>query len=404
MREKQLYQFALDQSAIVAVTDVKGTITYANDLFCKISGYTRQQLVGSNHRILNSGLHSPEFFKEMYATIASGKVWHGEIRNKTIDGNLYWVDTTIVPFLDEQGKVYQYVSIRYDITQRKAAEDALRKLNAELEDRVATRTRELKELNEVLEAKVIERTQQLQEVNKDLETFNYSVSHDLQSPLRILQGFCDLLKEECTHKMDENAARYIEVIYQSAARMNQLIADLLNFAHIGKTTMNVRMVDMNALVQVVVDEVKSDFKEVHPNITINNLNTVFADAALLRQVWTNLINNAVKYSSQRHSPTIEIGNTNQNGEEVYYVRDNGTGFDMRYSSKLFRVFQRLHQGNEFKGTGIGLAIVHRIITKHGGKVWAQSEVDKGSTFYFTLPHFTQAGYLGLGVGQSPAYR
>ncbi len=385
MKEKALYKYALDQAAIVGITDQHGTITYANDLFCRISKYSRNELIGANHRILNSNYHDAAFFKEMWQAIAGGKVWRNEIRNKAKDGSFYWVDTTIVPFLDDEGKPYQYLAIRTDISARKKAEDDLRKLNEVLEIRVADRTRELHELNEALELKVRERTEELIMANRELETFNYSVSHDLQAPLRVLTGFCDLLQEEHSDKLDDTARRYVTIIRENSVRMGRLIKALLNFAQLGKAALHPTRVEMDKLARVGWEEAAHAFPGLKLQLVLHPLENAYGDAGLLHQVWCNLISNAVKYSSKRERPVIEVGMAQSQYGPAYFVRDNGVGFDMRYTDNLFKVFRRLDNAYQFEGTGIGLANVQRIIMRHGGKVWAESKIDEGATFYFFLP-------------------
>jgi len=205
-------KFALDQHAIEAVTDVQGTITYANDKFCAISQYSKDQLIGRNHRILNSGYHPKEFFQQMYSTIANGQVWRGEMRNRAKDGSIYWVDATIVPFVNSEGKPRQYVAIRADITERKRAEEEIRQLNAELERKV----------------------EELARSNADLEQFAYVASHDLQEPLRMVAAYTQLLAERYRGQLDRNADKFIGYAREGALRMQTLIQDLLAFSRVGR--------------------------------------------------------------------------------------------------------------------------------------------------------------------------
>jgi PAS domain S-box-containing protein len=357
---------ALDEHAIVAITNPQGKITFVNDKFCAISKYSREELIGQDHRIINSGYHAATFIRELWTTIAHGRVWHGEIKNKAKDGTFYWVDTTIVPFLGEQGKPRQYVAIRADITERKRAEETIQRLNAQLEQRVA------------------ERTAQLHAANKELEAFSYSVSHDLHAPLRAVDGFSQAVLEDFGPQLPDEGRRYLQTIRFSAQRMGALIDDLLAFSRLGRKDLAKRAVDTGQLVQEILGELGSPWPDRQITVRTGELPASPGDPALLKQVWTNLLSNALKYSGKRSQAELEIGCTQTNGTTTFFVRDNGTGFDMRYADKLFGVFQRLHRVEDYEGTGVGLAIVQRIVHRHGGRVWAEAAVDRGATFYFTL--------------------
>jgi PAS domain S-box-containing protein len=362
---------AVDEHAIVATTDSQGKITYVNDKFCAISKYSREELLGKDHRIINSSYHPKEFIRDLWTTITQGHVWHGEIKNKAKDGSFYWVDTTIVPFLNDQGKPRQYVAIRADITERKAAEEKIRRLNAELEQRV------------------VERTAQLQAANQELEAYSYSVSHDLRAPLRHVLGFVDLLQKDAGPTLSEKNLRHLTTISDAAKRMGNLIDDLLAFSRLGRASLQKADVNLDELVQETLGEFQEEMKARKIVWNIHPLPPVQADRALLRMVLVNLISNAVKFTGARAEAKIEIGCTpNGNGETVIFIRDNGAGFDPQYTKKLFGVFQRLHSHDEFEGTGIGLANVQRIIHRHGGRAWAEGIVDGGATFYFSIPKQT----------------
>jgi signal transduction histidine kinase len=239
---------------------------------------------------------------------------------------------------------------------------------------------QIKSLNTELNKNV----DQLQLINKELESFSYSVSHDLRSPLRALIGYAEMLKEDYGTQMDEEANRLMDVIQRNARRMNQLIDDLLEFSRAGKQQLDLAKVDMDGMVNRLCVELKESLSH-NANIKIGKLESALGDHMLLRQVWINLVSNAIKYSSKREDPFVEIRSAVDATNVVYSITDNGAGFDMQYAERLFGVFQRLHKDTEFAGTGIGLSIVQRIIARHGGTVWAEGKVGKGATFYFSLP-------------------
>jgi len=236
-----------------------------------------------------------------------------------------------------------------------------------------------------LEDKVQERTAQLEIANKELEAFSYSVSHDLRAPLRAIDGFAHILMEDHAPNLDSEGQQACRIIRDQAQRMGNLIDDLLSFSRLGRAQMQNALIDMSALVRGILNELltAADCERIETHI--NPLPSAIGDPAMIRQVWVNLISNAIKYSSKRERALIEVGSQQQDGNTVYYVRDNGAGVDMQYINKLFGVFQRLHSERDFSGTGVGLAIVKRVIQRHHGQVWAESKVDQGTTFYFMLP-------------------
>ena len=357
------FKAALDQHAIVAVTDARGKIFYVNDKFCAISKYAREELIGQDHRIISSGHHPKAFIRDLWQTIASGRVWKGELRNRAKDGTFYWVATTIVPFLNEHGKPTQYIAIRADITERKQAEAEIVQLNAELRVHVA----------------------QVEATNRELDSFTHSVSHDLRAPLRGMDGFSHALLEDYAGQLDATGQDYLRRIRAASQRMGQLIDDLLNMSQVIRSEMKLDSANLTALAHKAIADLRPEQAGRTVQWEVSDPLTARGDPRLLQLVLGNLLGNALKFSGKCEHARIEFGQQAQGAEVVFFVRDNGAGFDMAYADRLFGAFQRLHTAQEFPGTGIGLATVQRIIHRHGGRVWAEAQPGKGATFYFTLP-------------------
>lgn len=244
---------------------------------------------------------------------------------------------------------------------------------------------EIKSLNSSLEKKVADRTVLLEEAYKELEAFSYSVSHDLRAPLRHINGYLELLIKRNNDQLDEKGKHYTQSILEASNHMGHLIDDLLNFSRTGRMNMNLGIIDMNKALKDAITKLTPETKGRKIEWIINELPNVYADYSMMRQVWANLLSNAIKYSQKRDVAIIEVGSNIEEHEIVFFVKDNGAGFDMNYAQKLFGVFQRMHSNEEFEGTGIGLANVRQVIKRHNGRTWAEGEIDKGATFYFSIP-------------------
>ena len=269
-------------------------------------------------------------------------------------------------YRDDAGRPVRLTGVCWDITERKRAEEEIRRLNEELEQRVAQRTAEL------------------EATNKELEAFTYSVAHDLRAPLRHIQGFSDALMEDFGPKLEPAAKEYLRSMVESTEHMGRLINDLLGLAQVGRRELRLQVTGLNSFVQEVLRDLKHETEGRSIQWQVGDLPFVDCDPGLMKQVFQNLLSNAVKYTRPRSLAVIETGQMPVDGRSVVFVRDNGVGFNMKYSDKLFGVFQRLHRREDFEGTGVGLATVQRIIYKHGGRIWADAKIDNGATFFFTL--------------------
>ena len=287
------------------------------------------------------------------------------LRNEELEQGT-WLEIGGGPLRGRDGSARGGVVAFRDITHKKAAEMEIRKLNQSLEERI------------------VQRTAQLEAANHDLESFTYSVSHDLRAPLRHIMGFAGACLEEFGATLDPQALHYLQRIQTGTRRMGLLTDELLNLARTGQRPLRVQLTELNAIVEDILSMLKTETQGREVEWKISDLPSVECDPVLIRQVFQNLLSNAIKYSRRRPDAVIEVGHTQENGQRIIFVRDNGAGFDMQYADKLFGVFQRLHREEEFEGTGVGLATVHRIVQKHGGRIWAEAELDHGATFYFTL--------------------
>ena len=329
----------------ITLSNAEGKITDANQAAVEILGFSSKEELLSLPA--GKGYVDEKYTEAIAEKLRLGPVHNFELMARRRDGKSVWLTTNVFPITDGEGKV-NFLSAALDITELK------------------------------------KRDEQLRDANKQLESFSYSVSHDLRAPLRLISGYSSMLEEDYVDKLDEEGRKVVHTIQKGVNRMNKLIDDLLDFARLGRNEIKKTCVDMDALVRQVVHDQKVAVSS-EAAIQIGYLPGVCGDEALLFQVWTNLISNAIKYSSKVSQPVIQIDGVKKDGDVIFRVHDNGVGFDMQYADRLFKVFQRLHGAEEFPGTGVGLALVYRIMAKHGGKVWVEAEVNKGATFFFSLP-------------------
>ncbi|MEH2039878.1 PAS domain S-box protein [Nostoc sp.] len=350
-----------------------GGITYCNQYWLDFTGLTMEQTTGYGWIYAIHPDDRDRVLKTSIQAIANATNYEIEIRFRQVsDGSYRWHIVRGLPFRDQSGQIIKWVGIASDIHDRKVAEAALQ------------------QLNEMLEQRIQERTAQLEAANKELESFSYSVSHDLRAPLRHIAGFVELLqKRHSSTSLDQTSQRYLKIIAETAKQAGILIDELLTFSRMGRTEM--RYINLN--MEELVHEVKRDLIAETPERTIHwqieSLPEAQGDPSMLRLVLRNLIGNAVKYTQTQNPAEITVGSIDNENEVVFFVRDNGVGFNMQYVHKLFGVFQRLHSDPQFEGTGVGLANVQRIIHRHNGRVWAEAVVDSGATFYFSLPKLSQ---------------
>ena len=300
------------------------------------------------------------------AAFRDGKTHTSEKTLVSAHGPLH-IEVTASPLRDSTGRIIAGIEVFRNITERKMVEAAIQNLNEELDRRVR------------------ERTTELEAANKELESFSYSVSHDLRAPLRAIGGFAGMMQKRCANCLDESGSRSLKIISAETVRMGRLIDDLLSFARLGKQEMHLSLLDLTQLVRQVFDEIRATCPERQVELRLGELPPTKADPALMRQVLVNLLSNAIKFTRPRSHAVVAVEGVSNEREVIYRVGDNGVGFDMAYADKLFGVFQRLHSASEFEGTGVGLALVQRIILRHGGRVWAEGREEQGATVYFALP-------------------
>jgi PAS domain S-box-containing protein len=356
--------------ANVMARDMNDRIILWNTGMERMYGWLRTDTLGrSSHQVLKTESSVPT--AEIRAILMRDGQWEGELRHCRKDGKVLTVSSQWVLHKDPQGQPIAILEVNTDITDRKAAEEKILHLNAELETRVK------------------ERTTELIAANQELEAFTYSVAHDLRAPLRHIDAFTKIIFDDFSDQIPEQARRFLENIRKGSQNMNHLVDDLLNLARVGRQELKRELSPLDPLVHEVISDLRRDTEKRKIDWRLHPLPKAAIDPGLIKQVFANLLSNAVKYSRPRKETVIEVGLRQIDGETAIYVRDNGVGFSMKYANKLFGVFQRLHRADEFEGTGVGLATVERIIRKHGGRIWADSELDKGATFYFTLTGLKQ---------------
>jgi PAS domain S-box-containing protein len=350
----------------IYMLDTEGHVVSWNTGAERIKGYRADEIVGRHFSCFypSEDVQSGKPQIELGVATAEGR-FEDEGWRVRKDGSRFWANVVITALRDYTGQLRGFGKVTRDITERKHAEEQVLRLNEELKQWVV----------------------EVENANKELEAFSYSVSHDLRAPLRAMDGFSRILLEECAPALSEQGRRYLHSVRDSAQQMGRLIDDLLNFSRLSRQPLKKQRVAPAEVVRQVLQELRPEQEGRRVQIKMGDLPACEADAALLKQVFGNLLGNALKYTRRREEALIEIGcraSGAQPGEHVYFVKDNGVGFDMRYVHKLFGVFQRLHRAEDYEGTGVGLATVQRILRRHGGRIWGEAEVNKGATFQFTL--------------------
>jgi PAS domain S-box-containing protein len=366
-RQEERYRAVVeDQNEFITRFRPDQTHIFVNEAYCRYFGLHSEDMIGKKF-YPNIPPPDQQKVRKHFASLTPERPF-ATIEHRIVmpGGEIRWQQWNDRAIFDADNNLVEYQSVGRDITPRVQAEAELKKLYSELEQRV------------------MERTSALEAANRELESFSYSVSHDLRAPLRAIDGYSRILLEEHRGQLTTEDRRYLELVRKSAQQMALLIDALLNFSRMGRVDLNRIALSPSMVVHEALEELANEMKEREVEVTIEDLPPCNADPSLLRLVYHNLLSNALKFTRQKEHAVIQVGSQREGDRVVYFVRDNGVGFDMKYADKLFKVFQRLHSSREYEGTGVGLAIVQRIIQRHGGKIWVESEPGKGTTFFFTL--------------------
>ncbi|MDQ6630333.1 MAG: PAS domain S-box protein [Verrucomicrobiota bacterium] len=412
LESEQPFRLLIDFAPVgIFQTDKEGRCLYTNSRCQQMTGFTFAQHL---HHGWTQAIHPEDraaaAAKWEKCSQEKHEFFH-EFRLLTPEKKICWVHGRAVALRSSDGKKLGYVGTIEDISARKEAEENLRLAHGELEKNVQKRTEQLfasnqalreeiqerqrfeeelqktdeqlRRLNLELDHRVQQRTAQLESANQELEAFSYSVSHDLKAPLRAIEGFTKILREDCGAQLEADGKRYLEVIISSSRQITAFVDGLLTYSRLGQQQMRYSEVNLQELVENLINELKPldrsmEFK-IHP------LPPIFGDLNLLQQVWKYLLENAIKFTRPQPKAVIEVGAKMEPEKNIYYVKDNGVGFNMNYAGKLFKLFQRLHSEKEFEGIGVGLSVAQRLIYRHKGTIWVEAEVNRGATFYFGLP-------------------
>jgi len=355
-KQMQLFSSVVEQTAdMVLVTDQDGVIEYVNPSFEKMTGYSKKEVIGLTPKILKSGQNNPQIYKILWNTILSGQTFNAVLINKKKNGELFYTEKTISPLFDDSNQVQHFVSTDRDVTEQKKAEESLEKKAIALE-----------------------------RANAELEQFTNIASHDLREPLRTITTYLQLIERKNAKTLDQESLGYMNFTIDAAKRMRDLIDDLLSYSKIGREKLVLQKTNCNDILNNIKANLQTTITEKGAEITSEELPVINADPSFLSQLLQNLIANALKYSNGR-KPNIQIKAEPSDGNWLFSVRDNGIGIAPEFYERIFKMFKRLHSTSEYTGTGIGLAICKKIVEEHGGRIWLESTVGEGSTFYFTMP-------------------